>query len=220
MDKDETIKNIETSEALEVAPLVATAVPVLPTKDARISGNAFPKRDFSANKFGARRGSRKGGPREDRVKEFDQKILTIRRVTRVASGGRRFSFSVAIVIGNRKGSVGVGTGKAGDTTIAIDKAARNAKKNLIKINRTKNLSIAHQLEAKYSSAEIMIMPAKGRGLISGSAVRDVLDLGGVNDVVTKILSGSKNRLNIARATIKALQQLAPEKVTVRKEAQI
>jgi small subunit ribosomal protein S5 len=160
-----------------------------------------------------RGGGRKGGPREERVKEFDQKILTIRRVTRVASGGRRFSFSVAIVVGNRNGSVGVGTGKAGDTSLAIDKAVRNAKKHMIKINRNKGLSISHKVESKYSSARIMMMPAVGRGLIAGSAVRDVLELGGVNDVMAKIFSGSKNKLNIAQGAVMALKQLAPSSVS-------
>ena len=147
--------------------------------------------------------------REERVRsEFDQKILTIRRVTRVASGGRRFSFSVAIVLGNRKGSVGVGLGKAGDTSLAIDKATRNAKKNLLKLSLTKTSSIPHEVRVKYSSARIMIMPAKGRGLIAGSALRDVLDLAGVRDVAGKIFSGSKNKLNIARAAVMALSEFS------------
>jgi len=155
---------------------------------------------------------RRGGQRGDRVKsEYDQKILNIRRVTRVASGGRRFSFSVAVVIGNRKGSVGVGIGKAGDTSLAIDKAVRNAKKNMIIVPATKAMSIPHDVKTKFSSAEILIMPAPGKGLIAGSAVRDVLALAGIKDVVGKVQSGSKNKLNIAKATIKALQQLKTSK---------
>jgi small subunit ribosomal protein S5 len=125
----------------------------------------------------------------------------------VASGGRRFSFSVALVLGNRKGSVGVGTGKAGDTSLAIDKATKNAKKYLLKLSLTKTSSIPHDVSVKYSSARIMLRPAKGRGLIAGSALRDVLDLAGVRDVSGKILSGSKNKLNIARAALKALREL-------------
>lgn len=163
-------------------------------------------------RFGDRRGGGRRSPkRDDRVREFDQKILNIRRVTRVAAGGRRFSFSVAMVIGNRKGSVGVGIGKAGDTALAIDKATRDAKRHLVKINRTKTFSIAHEVEAKYSSARVFIRPAKGRGLIAGSSVRDVLDLSGVNGVSAKIFSGSKNRLNIAQAAVRALSQLAEVK---------
>jgi small subunit ribosomal protein S5 len=139
--------------------------------------------------------------------EFEQKMLNIRRVARVATGGRRFSFSVAMVAGDKKGKVGVGLGKANDTSLAIDKALRDAKKNMITLNLNKNSSISHEVEAKYCSARIVVRPAPGRGVVAGSAVRNVLDLGGVKDVTAKILSGSKNKLNIARATIDALSKL-------------
>ncbi len=195
-------------------------VNVAPVAVATKAVSAGAPRDFHANGRGGFRGggAGRGGdrkrPREERVRsEFDQKILTIRRVTRVASGGRRFSFSVAIVLGNRKGSVGVGTGKAGDTSLAIDKATRNAKKNLLKLSLTKNSSIPHEVRVKYSSARILIMPARGRGLIAGSALRDVLDLAGVRDIAGKIFSGSKNKLNIARATIKALGEFSAPRQT-------
>jgi small subunit ribosomal protein S5 len=146
--------------------------------------------------------------RRERVRsEFEQKIISIRRVTRVASGGRRFTFSVAIVIGDKKGKVGVGTGKAGDTSLAIDKAARIAKKNAIKVSTTADMSIPHEVEAKYNSGVVKMMPAKGRGIIAGSAVRDIIILAGLKDINAKILSGSKNKLNIAQATIKALGTL-------------
>jgi len=144
----------------------------------------------------------------ERVKpEFEQKIIDIRRVTRVVSGGRRFSFSVAIIAGDRKGKVGVGIGKASDTALAIEKAFRDAKKNMIKLNLTKDMSIPHEIEAKLGSARVIIMPAKGRGLVAGSSVRIALDLAGVKDVGAKVLSRSKNKLNIARATMKALKVL-------------
>lgn len=160
-------------------------------------------------RFSRARPDRKKGPRAERVRsEFDQKILNIRRVTRVAAGGRRFSFSVALVLGNRKGSVGVGTGKASDTSLAIDKAAKNGKKHLLKLSLTKNVSIPYEVRAKYSSARVLIMPAPLRGLIAGSALRDVLELAGVRDVAGKIFSGSKNKLNIARAAVKALSEFS------------
>ncbi len=144
----------------------------------------------------------------ERVKpEFDQKILDIRRVTRVVSGGRRFSFSVSIVAGDRKGKVGVGIGKASDTALAIEKAFRDAKKNMVKINLNKEMSIPYNLESKLGSAKLVIMPAPGKGIVAGSAVRNVLDLLGAKNVGAKILSRSKNKLNIARATVKALQKL-------------
>ncbi|MBU1179211.1 30S ribosomal protein S5 [Patescibacteria group bacterium] len=140
--------------------------------------------------------------------EFDQKIIDIRRVARVVAGGRRFSFRVTIVIGDRKGRVGVGLGKGADTALAIDKAVHIAKKNLVKIPLTKNNSIPYEVEAKFTCAEIIIRPAReGRGLVAGSSVRVVLDLAGVKDVAAKVISRSKNKLNIARATISALQKL-------------
>lgn len=117
-----------------------------------------------------------------------------------------------MIIGDRKGRVGVGTGKAGDISMAMDKASKDAKKRLITLSLTKTHSIAHQVEAKSSSAVVEIIPAPSRGLVAGSAVRNVLELAGVNDVTAKILSGSKNKLNMARATVKALSALrAPKK---------
>ena len=150
----------------------------------------------------------RGQMRDGRVKsEFDQKTLEVRRVTRVVAGGKRFNFSVALVLGNRKGSVGIGMGKGADTALAIDKATRDAKKNMIKINLTKTGSIAHRVETKYSSAIVMLQPSPGRGIIAGSAVRTVIELAGIKSIVGKIFSGSKNKLNIARATVKALSEL-------------
>lgn len=154
---------------------------------------------------GRRRG---GGQRDERRSEFDQKIIGIRRVTRVMAGGRRFSFSVTMVIGDKKGRVGVGVGKATDTALAIEKASRNAKRNMLTLNLTDSGSIAHDVSAKYCASEVMIRPSAGRGLVAGSATRTVLEFAGVTDVISKILSRSKSPINNARATIKALEQLA------------
>lgn len=148
---------------------------------------------------------------KERVKpEFDTKIIAIRRVTRVASGGRRFTFSVAVVSGDKKGKVGVGLGKAGDTSLAIDKATRNAKKNMIKVTLSSAMTIPHMVEAKFSSARVMIMPARGRGVVAGSAVRNVIELAGIKDVCAKLFSGSKNKLNIARVTVLALSKFSKQ----------
>ncbi|HRH22723.1 MAG TPA: 30S ribosomal protein S5 [Candidatus Paceibacterota bacterium] len=153
-------------------------------------------------------GRRREGDRAPRTKpEFDSTMLNIRRVSRTVSGGRRFSFSVALVAGNKKGMVGVGLGKAGDTALAIDKAMRDAKKNMVKINTTKDMSIPHEVFAKYASARVMLIPAKDRGIVAGSATRNVIELAGIKNVVAKIISPSKNKLNIARATIMALKGL-------------
>ena len=152
-----------------------------------------------------KRNLRRGPSREGRPKpEFEQRVLSVRRVARVAAGGRRFSFSVALVVGNRKGSVGVGIGKGGDTTLAIDKALKNGKKNLVRLALTKEFSIPRFTRAKYSSARVMMQPSPGRGIVAGSALRTVIELAGIRDINAKILSPSKNKLNIARAAVKAL----------------
>jgi small subunit ribosomal protein S5 len=162
-----------------------------------------------------RKNSRKPGPRrEARVKpEFDQKIIDIRRVTRVVTGGRRFSFSVAVVIGDRKGKVGVGMGKAGDTPVAIDKAVRDARKNMIKVNLTKHASPLHEVSAKFSSSRVLIMKAPGKGVLAGSSVRVVLELAGIKEVSAKIFSRSKNKINNAKAAVKALKMMKSTRVS-------
>jgi small subunit ribosomal protein S5 len=124
------------------------------------------------------------------------------------AGGRRFNFSLTVVIGDKNGRVGVGIGKGADTALAIDKAARDAKKHLLAVPRTKEHSIAHDVSAKYASSTVEIIPSVGRGLVAGSAMRTVLELAGVTDVVTKIHTRSKNKLTIARATVAALAKLA------------
>lgn len=157
-------------------------------------------------KGGAQRGGRPRAPREK--PEFDSKTISIRRVTRVVSGGRRFSLSVALVAGDRNGRIGLGTGKAMDTQVAIEKAMKAAKKNMIQLRLSKNKSLIHDVNAKFKSSEVMIMPNKGRGLIAGSSARSILSLAGLNDVTAKFYSGTKNKLNNARATMKALESIA------------
>jgi small subunit ribosomal protein S5 len=151
-----------------------------------------------------RRGSSFNRPKP----EFDQKILNIRRVTRVVAGGRRFSFSVALVAGDKKGSIGLGLGKAGDTSLAINKALRNAKKNMVKLKLTKTMSIPFEVKAKFGSAKVVLMPNKGRGLVAGSVIRDIIKLSGVRDVTGKILGGTKNKLNNAKAVMEAFAPIS------------
>lgn len=146
--------------------------------------------------------------------EFDQKTLDIRRVTRVVSGGKRFSFRTSVIVGNRKGRVGIGMANSSDVASSIDKAVKDAKKNLITVSM-KNKSIPFEVEAKFSAAVIMLKPAKiGRGVIAGGPVRIVCELAGIENVTAKILSHTKNKLTNARATIEALKQL---KLTKTKE---
>lgn len=158
--------------------------------------------------------NRPGGHRDraERPKsEFEQKVLSVRRVTRVTAGGKRFNLSVAIALGNGKGQVGFGIGKGADTALAMEKAVRSAKKNMIHVNLTKSMSIPHDVRAKYSSSIVSLMPAPKRGLIAGSAVRDVLQIAGIKDVSGKIYSRSTNKINIGRATIIALSKLSKVK---------
>lgn len=156
---------------------------------------------------------REGGERKPRAfferpkPEFDQKMVSIRRVTRVVAGGRRMTFAVALAIGDKKGSIGLGTGKGGDTALAIAKALRQAKKNMFKIKTTKDMSIPHEVSDKFSSSKLTMMPNRGKGLVAGSTVRDILILAGLKNVTAKLNSGSKNKLNNARVAYATLYQL-------------
>ena len=126
-------------------------------------------------------------------------------------GGKRFSFRATMVIGDKKGRVGVGVGKGKDVRIASDKAVVDAKKDMIKIDVSQN-SIPYQISEKLGSARIILKPAsKGSGITAGGPVRAVLSLAGIHDVTSKIL-GASNKLNNARATIKALKQFSRKKV--------
>jgi small subunit ribosomal protein S5 len=201
--------NEEEKEIVEETAGEAVLIEAEKQKPAAVTVN------FNPNNRDRRKNERRPSRRPERARqEFDNKILSVRRVTRVVAGGRRFSFSIATVIGDKKGRVGVGIGKAADTPIAIDKAMQNAKKNMITVLLNKKNSINHPVAAKYSSAKISIMPAPGKGVIAGSAARVVLELAGIKEVSSKILSRSKNKLNIAKATIKALEQLKKEKVKI------
>lgn len=180
------------------------------TEKTTTTNKSFPPRTGAGAAPGSRRPRPEGGPRRtfaDRVKDVDQKIIDIRRVTRVVAGGRRMSFAVSMIIGDKTGVVGLGTGKGNDTALAIAKALKDAKKNAIKIKKTNTQSIPFGVEAKYTSSEVMIFPNKGKGLVTGAAVRDILNIAGIRDVTSKVLSGSKNKLNTARATMKALARI-------------
>lgn len=203
---------------METENKTETAAPAVTPAAAPVAAKpAFTPRQGGGASRGGQDGRGKKRERGDRSRaerpraEFEQKIIALRRVTRVVAGGRRFSFSAALVAGDKKGRVGIGLGKAGDTSLAIDKALRNAKKFMVRLQLTKTNSIPHEVEAKYSSARLMIKPAPGRGIVAGSAIRDVLELGGVKDVMAKLVSPSKNQLNMARATVEALKQLTSPK---------
>lgn len=162
-------------------------------------------------KFTGKRKPRRG-KRHQEPREFEQKILDLARVTRVTAGGKRLSFRACLVIGDRKGRVGVGLAKGADVAIAVDKAFRQAKKTLLTVPLIDE-TIPHAIEHKFGAAIVLLKPApKGTGLKAGGAVRVVLDLAGVPNAVSKI-KGCNNKINIAKATMEALEALkVPEGV--------
>ena len=138
--------------------------------------------------------------------EFEEVIVNIGRVTKVVKGGRRFRFTALVVIGDKNGHVGYGTGKAKEVPDAIKKALDDAFKNVIEVN-IKGTTIAHDVETKFNASRILLKPAsEGTGVIAGGATRPVVELAGVKDILTKSL-GSNNPANVVRATIKALSML-------------
>ncbi|RJQ14642.1 30S ribosomal protein S5 [Candidatus Parcubacteria bacterium] len=146
-------------------------------------------------------------PRRFGSSDNEQKVIDLRRVTRVVAGGKRFKFRATVVMGNRAGKVGVGVDKGEDVSQAVEKASRSAQRNFITVPFVDD-TIPHEVLAKYKTATVLIKPAaKGSGVIAGGAVRVVLDLAGIKNVTAKILSRTTNKLNNARAAIEALKQL-------------
>lgn len=140
------------------------------------------------------------------AKEFDEAVIEVARVTRVVKGGRRMRFRATVVIGNKKGTVGYGIGKAVEVQLAIQKAVAKAKKRLIRVPLYKG-TLPHQVQTKFKSSIVFMKPAsEGTGLIAGGAVRQILDLAGVKNVLSKSL-GSTNRVNTAKASYQALTKL-------------
>lgn len=144
---------------------------------------------------------------QQKQSEFKEKVLDLRRVTRVVAGGKRMRFRATMIVGNEKGSVGIGIGKGLDVAQAVAKAKTAAMKNIIVI-KLKNKTIPYDVDAKFSAARVIIKPAKsGHGLKAGGAVRVVLLLTGIRDATAKCLSGTKNKLTNAAATIEALKKI-------------
>lgn len=167
-------------------------------------------RGSSGRKEGGRDGGSggrgRGRAKTQQVREYEQKILDLARVTRVTSGGKRMSFRCALVIGDKKGQVGLGVAKGSDVQIAVEKAYRQAKKNLIRVPMVHE-TIPFPVTVKFGSAMILLKPApKGTGLKSGGAIRTVLEYAGVPNIVSRVLNSS-NKINIACATMEAIKQL-------------
>ena len=138
--------------------------------------------------------------------EFEEVIVDIGRVTKVVKGGRRFRFTALVVVGNRKGLVGFGFGKAKEVPDAMRKAVDDAFKNIISV-KLKGTTIPHDIEVKYNASRVLLRPAsEGTGVIAGGGARPVIELAGIKDILTKSL-GSNNSANVVRATLKALSML-------------
>ncbi|MBR1748444.1 MAG: 30S ribosomal protein S5 [Bacilli bacterium] len=150
---------------------------------------------------------------DPKKKLLEEKVINLGRVTKVTKGGRHFRFSATVVVGNRKGLVGIGTGKANEVNDAIAKASKAANKNVVRVALIDNRTIPHDATCKVGRAVVMIKPAKeGTGVIAGGAARAVLELAGVRDIVSKSL-GSNVKVNVAKATLDALKsQRTPQKI--------
>ena len=145
-------------------------------------------------------------PRKDfKEKKYEEKVIYINRVSNVVKGGRKFSFSALVAVGNRKGMIGLGMGKAKEVPDAIKKAVEAATKNVKKIAIVDNRTIPHDIIGVAGASRVMLKPAiKGTGIIAGGPVRDMLELAGVHDVLSKSL-GSNTKVNVAKAVMKALE---------------
>lgn len=146
--------------------------------------------------------------------EFSEKLIKLNRVAKVVKGGRRFSFSALMVVGDRKGKVGFGFGKANDVSEAIRKAVEKSKQNMIELPMKKG-TIPHQIIGKFKSASILMKPASpGTGIIAGGTVRAIFEAGGMSDILSKSL-GSQNEINVVKATFNGLENLMDVRVTAR-----
>ena len=183
------------------------------------------KTEVSENKtrkFDKRKPRNNNRPNNNRPKsDMEDKVIEIRRVTKVVKGGRQFRFAATVVVGNRKGLVGLGTGKAKEMPDAVRKATEAAKKNVIKVDLIDNRTISHDITVKEGAVRVMLKPAvEGTGVKAGGPVRDVLELAGVKDVLSKSL-GSSTKINAARATLNALKaQKSPAHVAYLRDKKV
>ena len=177
--------------------------------EVKTEGRRNDNRNRKFDKKKPRNNNRTSKPKSD----LEDKVIEIRRVTKVVKGGRQFRFAATVVVGNRKGLVGLGTGKAKEMPDAVKKATQAASKNLIKVDLIDNRTISHDIIVKEGAVRVMLKPAKeGTGVIAGGPARSVAELAGITNIRTKSL-GSKNKQNVVLATIAGLNELkTPEEV--------
>lgn len=202
-------------EKIQTVAPGATAAPAAAQQAPAKFGND--RRGGRGGQQGGQRGGgrdRRGGrPQERDPREFEQKTLELSRVTRVTKGGKRMRFRATVIVGDKKGRVGFGVAKGADVAMALDKAARQAKKHLIQVPLIKG-TIPHAVAAKFGAGSIILKPApQGTGLKCGGPVRVVLELAGVPNAVSKILGG-KNKINNVKATFAAIKLLRKEKASL------
>lgn len=193
MEENKVVKNTEVVNENNTAP------------KAEENNAAASKEGKKFNRNGKNRKNFQRGPRKEVVKEFEERVVAINRVTKVVKGGKRMKFSALVVVGNGKGKFGFATGKSGEVPDAIKKAVDRAKKNLIDVKMVKGGTILHDIIGKFGATRVFLKPApEGTGIIAGGPVRAILELSGVKNVYSKVY-GSRNKINIIRATANALE---------------
>lgn len=205
-------KTVETSQQEESSISENNQEEAAPTKEVtRKEKEHFAKNDTKFTKKAPQKGTKQSRNTRNlgnrKQTEFEEKVIDIARVTTVVKGGRRFSFSAVVVIGNKKGKVGIGHGKANEVPDAIKKAIKNAQTNIIEVPIIDRSTIPHEVNAKFLSSRVLLKPApKGKGIVASGTVRSVVELAGITDIYTKSY-GSRTKQNAAKVTIKALKNL-------------